>query len=35
MTIRLEKLGYDSFFESSRKALGLDGYAVAWVTAGT
>lgn len=33
MPVKLEDLGYSSFFESNRKALGLDGYAVARVMA--
>ena len=31
--LKLENLGYDDFFESSRKILGLDGFAVARVVA--
>ena len=33
MPIKLEDLGYNSFFESNRKALGLEGYSVARVMA--
>jgi ribosome biogenesis GTPase len=33
MSIKLEELGYDSFFESGRQALGLEDYAVARVIA--
>jgi ribosome biogenesis GTPase len=33
MQLELEDLGYSEFFESSRKRLGLDGYAVARVIA--
>ena len=33
MTVKLEELGYDPFFESGREALGLEDYAVARVTA--
>jgi len=33
MPIKLEELGYDSFFESNRKALGLDNYSMSRVIA--
>jgi len=29
---KIEDLGYDDFFESNRKKLGLDGFSVARVT---